>query len=293
MKNPLTIISMDGRYISTLTKSQRIVLKEGILFAREPVLKYQKEVEQTDISSNELLRFPAPSNYGPVLEKLMESNIFFPTDRNENGSHEQKSSFVRGCSFPDYAEGEIWPSDLIDDAAVRYGFPGIGELTLEAKVEKLMGNDVSKTIVKEKKKQKNPFVMELDSLGDLREEIVEKKKNAVLFVSAPYCKLCRVINPVYTRMARISIEEENNDLSFAKASSAGKTGKQMTAVLGIESVPTFLLFKAGEQYGEPFGATKLPSAVLDTAIDNLLNDKDWDSTLMNKDELEGQTKLKT
>jgi thiol-disulfide isomerase/thioredoxin len=254
---------------------------------------YQKEIEQTDISSNELLRFPTPSNYGQILERLMEANIIFSTDRNENGSHQKKSSFVRGCSFPDYAEVEIWPTAVMDDAAVRYGFPGIGELTLEARVDELMGTDVPKEIVKEKKKQKNPFVMELDSLGDLREEIVEKEKNAVVFVSAPYCQLCRVISPVYTRMARISIEEEGNDLAFAKASSAGKTGKQMTTVLGIESVPTFLLFKAGEQYGEPFGATKLPSAVLDAVIDNLLNDKDWDSTLINKDELSGRTKLNT
>ena len=145
----------------------------------------------------------------------------------------------------------------------------------------------------ERKKQKNPFVIELESLGDLREEIVEKEKNAVLFVSAPYCKLCRAITPMYTRMARISIEEKDNDLTFAKASSAGKTGKQMTAILGIESVPTFLLFKAGEQYGEPFGVTKLPDKVLDTLIDNLLNNKDWDSSLVSRDELRDQTKLRT
>ena len=200
---------------------------------------------------------------------------------------------MRGCSFPDYAEVEIWPTDVIDDAAVRFGFPGIGELTLEAKVEELMGYNTPRQPITETKKQKNPFVTELSSLGDLRAEIVEQKKDAVLFVSAPYCKLCRAINPVYTRMARISTEEQNRDLMFSKATSAGKMGKQMTAVLGIKSVPTFLLFKAGEQYGEPFGATKLPSAVLDAAIDDLINGKEWDPTLINKDALEGQTKLRS
>ena len=156
-----------------------------------------------------------------------------------------------------------------------------------------MGYNTPKQSKEEKKKQKNPFVTELASLADLREEIVQQKKDAVLFVSAPYCKLCQAINPVYTRMARISVEEQKRGLMFTKATSAGKMGKQMTAVLGIKSVPTFLLFKAGEQYGEPFGATKLPNMVLDSAIDDLVNGKEWNPTLINEDALEGQTKLRT
>ena len=197
-------------------------MKEGILFAREPILKYQQRIEKKEIDADEFIRISTPPNYGTILGTLLGSNIIYPTDRNENGSHEKKPAFVRGCSFPDYAEVEIWPTDVIDDAAVRFGFPGIGELTLEAKVEELMGYNEPKQAIKETKKQKNPFVTEISSLGDLREEIVEQKKDAVLFVSAPYCKLCRAINPVYTRMAPISTEEQHRDLMFTKATSAGK-----------------------------------------------------------------------
>ena len=51
--------------------------------------------------------------------------------------------FVRGCSFPDYAEIEIWPADSTDGAVVHYGFPAIRELTLEANMEKYMGNNIN------------------------------------------------------------------------------------------------------------------------------------------------------
>jgi hypothetical protein len=213
------------RYISTRTQSQRIVLKEGILFARGPVLQYQKEIESSldidseaqakrdgdddddddaDYDSAEFIKLPAPSNYGQMLQKLFDANIIFPTDRNENGSHQNKKVFVRGCSFPDYAEFEMWPADSTDGASVRYGFPGIADLTLEAKVEKMMGSGAAgsgtstrrrrkkKTKPKKKnKEQSNPFVMEVESLRDLREEVVDPEKDAILFVTAPYCKLCR------------------------------------------------------------------------------------------------------
>lgn len=309
------------RYISTLTRSQEIVLKEGILFARDPVLQYQKNIEKKneifgeeekedqvdedddgdddDDDENNVqpryMRLPTPLNYGTTIQQLLDAKVIFPTDRNENGSHKNKDVFVRGCSFPDYAEIEIWPADSTDGAVVRYGFPAIGELTLETKVDKMMGSakkSVKKKKPKEKKVQENPFVTEIDSLEDIKEEIVRTKQNAVLFVSAPYCKLCRSISPLYTRMARIFKEEKQIDLLFAKASSAGKEGKQLTFTLNIDSVPTFVLFKDGKQYGEPFGVVKLPSKKLDAAIDYLLNDKEWDSTIIGMETNLRRTKLK-
>lgn len=311
------------RYISTLTKSQEIVLEEGILFAREPVLKYQKDIEKVDEifgkvektkdldqqkkqeeqdmemeQEERYTRLPVPMQYGKMIQKLLDSKVIFPTDRNENGSHKNKDVFVRGCSFPDYAEIEIWPADSTDGATVRYGFPAIGELTLETKLDKMMGSARKKSSTnkkkrpKEKRIQENPFVLEIDSLEDVKEEIVNCKKNAVLFVSAPYCKLCRSINPLFTRMARISKEEKQSDLLFAKASSAGKEGKQLTFTLNIDSVPTFVLFKKGQRYGEPFGVVKLPSKKLDTAIDYLLNDKEWESSIIGMETNVRRTKLK-
>ena len=104
----------------------------------------------------------------------------------------------------------------MDGASVRFGFPGIDELTLEASVDKMMGatTPVPKPI-KKNVKQKNPFVMDVTALSDIREDIVFEEKDCLLFISAPYCKLCKAIDTGYNRMARISKEETDSDLVFA------------------------------------------------------------------------------
>jgi len=229
------------------------------------------------------MELPPPTNYGSILQKLFDSKIIFSSDRNENGFHKKKEVFVKGCSFPDYAEVEIWPSDITDGAFVRFGFPAINELAFEAKVDKKMGSAgilPEKGKKKKKKKvQENPFVYEIESLQDITDEIVNAEKDAILFVSAPYCKLCRTISPQYTRMARMFQEEKGSGLLFAKASSAGKKGKQLTFTLNVDSVPTFLLFKKGQKYGQPFGVVKVPSKKLEKAIRYLASGKEWDDSI--------------
>jgi thioredoxin-like negative regulator of GroEL len=84
-------------------------------------------------------------------------------------------------------------------------------------------------------------------------------------------------------LARISKEENNSDLVFAKASTAGKQGKQITSILQIQSVPTFVLFREGERYGEPFGLSKLPSQLFDTVIHRLENGEEWDPSVIKQD----------
>ena len=340
------------KYVSTLTQSQCLVLKEGILFARDPVLNYQKGLEKSLVvddggtmivnedqdgdgddygddvrdkygdynnsNSNDdedppLIRLPAPMNYGPLLQTLLDTNTIYPCDRNENGSHQNKKVFVRGCSFPDYAEIEIWPADSTDGAVVRYGFPAIRELTLEANMEKYMGNNINSNRVgggggsgdapvrprrkrkpkkRKKRKSENPFVMDVESLRDLREEVVDMEKDAVLFVSAPYCKLCRQINPAYTRMARISMEEKESDVLFLKASTAGTNGRKMTFTLNIDSAPTFVVFKGGKQFGDPFGVVKLPSKKLDAVISCLEAGEEFPYQLVGMETNIRRTKLK-
>ena len=334
------------RYISTVTRSQRFVSEEGILFARDPVLKYQKTLENQkefelltapaeseidddnddddddDDDNNNDLQYPSnenyqllppPRDYSKTLNTLFQKKVIYPTDRNENGGHANKKLFVRGCSFPDYAELEIWPQDATEGAAVRFGFPSIKELTLEARMETMMGtfdnaqskkstskstasgdDNASESIPKKKRemKQENPFVINIESLGDITEEIRNKEKDAVIFVSAPYCRLCRSISPLYNRMARISKEELGSDLQFAKAvTSTSKAMKQLTFTLQIDSVPTFVLFRKGERYGEPLGVGKLPSVKLNRAIESLKTGKDWDPEIA--DITEGGTKMRT
>lgn len=93
-------------------------------------------------------------------------------------------------------------------------------------------------------------------------------------------------------MARISKEELGSDLQFAKAvTSTSKAMKQLTFTLQIDSVPTFVLFRKGERYGEPLGVGKLPSVKLNRAIESLKTGKDWDPEIA--DITEGGTKMRT
>ena len=320
-----------SRYVSTVTRSQRFVLEEGILFARDPVLNYQKMIENdpeilstttssssssASSSSENYQLLPPPRNFGKTLQSLLDNRIIYPTDRNENGNHGRKQAFVRGCSFPDYAEIEIWPQDSTEGAAVRFGFPGIRELTLEARMDSMIGsfdttasksananNSSSRNTAdsdtseedqpkKKRKKIENPFVIDIESLNDISIEIRNAKKDAILFISAPYCRLCRTIGPQFNRMARLSKEELNSDLQFAKATTGtSKAMKQLTFTLQIDSVPTFVLFRKGERYGEPIGVTKLPSVKLNRAIEGLKTGKDWDPEIL--DIKEGGTKMRT
>lgn len=286
------------RYISTVTKSQMIVLKEGLFFARDPVVKYQEDVERP-VHSPQFLRIAPPQDFGSAtLQKLLDGGVVFTADRNEKGDHKNKDVFVRGCSFPDYAEIEIWPQDA-NGGGVRFGFPAIGELKVEAEVDKMMASmgsaePVEKKSAKKKKKQKNPYVLDIGGLTDLTEEIVTKNRDCLLFVSAPYCKKCQALAPGFTRMARISKEETHDGLVFAKASTTGKSGKQLSFSLQVDAVPAFILFRDGERYGTPLGATRLPSKELDLAIEYLKSGKEWDPEVFKDDEEEKKrrTKLK-
>ena len=104
-------------YVSTLTRSQQYVLNIGLLFARDPVIRYQKEVEK--LTSKKIQTLPPPTNFGTVIQQLFDQNIICKSDSNENGQHGIKSSFVRGWSLSDLTELKTWPME----GAVRFGFP--------------------------------------------------------------------------------------------------------------------------------------------------------------------------
>jgi len=273
------------RYISTVTKSQRLVLEEGLFFARDPVIKYQQKVEKSSDFSC-FSRMDPPLNFGPsTLQKLFDNGIIFPAGSNENGKHANKGAFVRGWSFPDYTELEVWPRDSSGSAPVRFGFPGLEELTVEKEVERIMGRaGLAQAETKPPKKQTNPHVVIIEGLPDITEEIASKKRDSVLFISASYCRMCRTISPAFNRLARISNEEYKDGILFAKANTAKRPGKQLALSLHVESVPTFILFKDGEQYGSPLGIPKLPSKKLDLALEYLRTGKEWDSDVFKEDE---------
>ncbi|KAL7453179.1 hypothetical protein ACHAWC_004847 [Mediolabrus comicus] len=65
---------------------------------------------------------------------------------------------------------------------------------------------------------------------------------------------------------------------FAKADATGASGKALGRQLGVESVPSFVLFRNGVRYGA-VSTSRLPSDRLDRAIQALVEGDDFDPSL--------------
>jgi thiol-disulfide isomerase/thioredoxin len=147
----------------------------------------------------------------------------------------------------------------------------------------------------------NPYIVQISSVKGLQ-KLVADEMTCVLFLSAPFCRTCRYLSPQYQRLARqynadtattnnnpasanslsetdessASISSRNNDLVFVKAQATGAEGKALGRALGIDSVPSFVLFSKGRRYGEPLSINRLPSKKLDLAMAYLRDNKEWD-----------------
>ena len=143
------------------------------------------------------------------------------------------------------------------------------------------------------------YVMDVSSVNDLK-LIVQNEMTCIVFVSAPFCRTCRYLKPQFVRMAREHCTKTNNGnnnkvlgsnqhlndvndsaalldstvegqtkdaFMFIKAEASGQTGKDIGRALGIDTVPTFILYKNGRRYGTPItSVTRLPSKDLDDTI---------------------------
>jgi len=282
-------------YLSTLTRSQQYVLKQGLLFARDPVIRYQKEVEKLT-SKYQIL--PPPFSFGSTLQLLLDQNIIYSSDQNENGSHKTKSNFVRGWSLSDLTELKTWPSE----GPRRFGFPvvdlSVSSLSLRRKAmaaslntndnattetktvgkvsgkqssdsedtdeeqeeEEYSNTDIMETTPKSnanttikitKRSSKsaassNPYVTTIQSASELNQQIIEPKRNCILFLTASYCQKCKRMTPQLNRIARLS-SEENSDVLFAHVDiSSGPRGKQLGKILGVDKVPSVIVFQKGD-----------------------------------------------
>jgi thiol-disulfide isomerase/thioredoxin len=130
--------------------------------------------------------------------------------------------------------------------------------------------------------QDNPFVLNIVGVYGLTTEVVDKELDSVIFLSARFCKTCKTINPLYTRMARLS-QESSSPVKFVKAEASGPYGKELGRRLEVDAVPAFLLFRKGQQFGTPLSVNKLPSTKIEKAIELLESGKPWSGSILEEE----------
>lgn len=264
------------RYISTMSKSQKIILDDGIIFGRGKADTHVREAELT--LRNSAQSIVPPKKFGQLtLQKLLDGGVIF---KNRN-----KSAWIQSWSLKDFWEYTSWPRDTSGGANVRFGLPVVDELDIslggDSEEEEMIAEPlrpISGSPVPPKDKyegQKNPYILNIKGLDELENVILSKDKDCVLFLSASYCRTCKYITPQYTRLAR-EMKEGESDVLIAQTDAGRGSGKELGKFLNVESVPAFVLFREGKIYGDTLTISRLPSRKMNLALDLLSSGQEWD-----------------
>jgi hypothetical protein len=210
---------------------------------------------------------------------------------------QQKSNIVRGWSLGDFWEQTSWPKDSAGTGSVRYGLPVVEDRDLDE--EPLLSAAPGRPQRLDKTyeefdpdgkvkpaptpDQENPFVRNVAGVSGMQDEIMDASKDSILFLSARFCKTCKTISPLYTRMARMSKDADSSTL-FAKAETSGPWGKELGRFLEVDAVPAFVLFRDGKRYGSPLSVSRLPSKKIERAIELLESGADWDPSILKEEQ---------
>ena len=279
-------------YISTLTQSQRLIRDDGALFGPNKAKEYESKIVNMVQSGSELRDPPyayivPPKGYAKhTLQKLFETGITYSISGFRRG---KVGVFLRGWSFQDFWELASWPRDSAGGVGLRFGFPVNDDFDDEQMYYRLKINtsaNLSAKVVQwqqrvdlehpqSEKSEVNPYVVQVLGVDGLQSTILSSKKDFILFLSAPFCRTCKLLTPQYTRMAR-SFSMSRSALVFAKADLSGTIGKDLGNYLKVDVVPAFVFFRKGQLYGSPINISKLPSRTLDKAVDYLTSGNDWD-----------------
>ena len=274
-----------GRYLSTRTRGQEIVSDEGVLFGPNKAKEYSRRMlELTDIP-----QFLPPKGLGDTVETLLEKGIFF-----QYPDGNPKQTYIRGWDLKLYWEATTWPRDSAGGANIRFGFPvpddldGVEERFMisepPARQSPVLVEDSS--AAEEAEQEARSFLVDVVGVSGLQSQIIDRELDCLLFLSAPYCRTCRFINPQYLRMARMG---QGSGVTFAKANATGNLGKDLGRALDVDSVPTFLLFRKGRRFGKPLSISRLPSKKLQLAVELLREGAPWDEAKIRDCEKKGET----
>jgi len=262
------------RYISSCNTSQKIIRESGVLFGPNEVKFYEKKIAAI-ASSNSELQVSIPPNFGPMtLQKLFDGNIIYPSTK------KRSEICYRGWSLKDFWEYTTWPRDSEGSVNSRFGLPVVGDIESIFDDIDEVEDVITKASIEPRREPSNPFVMDVRGVEGLQNDVVSSKTSCILFLSASYCRTCKVLTPQYTRMARLSKEKDvikEKGIIFAKAETGSKIGKALGKSLGINAVPAFVLFRDGVRYGTPLSVSKIPSKKLEMALDYLASGAEWDS----------------
>ena len=251
-------------YISTYSRAQRMVRDNGLIFGPGKAKKYENALKNvlTDGKLKSALTeiVPPPDYASRVLAPLFESNFLYKTPGTFQAT---KDMIIRTWSVKDFWECSTWPRE-VEGAFTRFGLPeGRSVEQVYDENEEEDDEDVTEELSKEitssktKSKQKpapkgtdsstrnNPFILDIDGVDDLESTIMNQKQDALIFLSAPFCRTCRFLYPRYARMARMGKDQHQGELIFAKADAIGRSGKQLGKYLGVQAVPSFVLFRNG------------------------------------------------
>jgi len=129
------------------------------------------------------------------------------------------------------------------------------ESMMETTVNATSTRQIKVTKSSSKKVSSNPYVTTISSASELNQNIVEARRNCILFLTASYCQKCKRLTPQFQRMARKSSDSDPsansssaNDVLFAHVDiSAGPKGKQLGKLLNVEKVPSVIIFQNGNQ----------------------------------------------
>lgn len=274
-------------YVSTVSRSQNILKDEGVLWGPGKANSHMDEMSKKIASgSSDVQPIVPPKEFGVTLQTLLDNAITWKAQKKGN-------LLARGWSLSDFWELTSWPRDTAGRGETRYGLP-VKELEniIEERMiseppaiksrfsqDKLKEDDMVEIEKEITATALDPYVMSVRGVDGLQRDIIAAKKDCLLFLSAPWCRTCRYLSPLYTRMAR----ENSSKVTFAKADATGKIGKALGKALQVDAVPTFVLFRQGQVYGSPLAISRLPSKKLEQAIDYLANGLEWDNMLIDED----------
>ena len=243
---------------------------------------------------------PPPKDIGKTMSMIFEKGLVF-TQKQRKKFHD-KSDLVKGWTLSDFWEQTTWPRDSNGNGNTRFGLPtkddeleGVDEYGDDGRIlsaapkpfpdrefEATEESKDGKGPIPTQPAQDNPYVLKIAGVHGMRTEVIDKELTSIMFLSARFCKTCKSIDPLYTRMARLS-SEKNSDVVFVKAEASGPFGKELGRRLEVDAVPAFILFRNGIRYGTPLSVSKFPSKKIETAVELLESGKPWDADILKED----------